>query len=94
MPRSERTLELNADAHQKGDEYYRCLATISRSETGVDPECINLANAYIQALETLRSHLSTLQYDPDVAVLMHTTDGHIRLVHGDLKHFPTSGDIS
>jgi hypothetical protein len=92
MPRSQRTLELNANAHRLGDEYYRHLKKVGWSDRGIDPECVTLARAYLDALETFRTHLSTLAHGEEVDVLMHTTEGHIELVNGDLERFETGGN--
>ena len=95
MPRSPRTYQLHANAHKMGDEYYRYLESNCQSETVENDECIERAKTYMQALETLRSHLLTLDFDdPHVAGLIQTTEGHISLVQTDLLHFQNARSVS
>jgi hypothetical protein len=82
-------LELSAAAHRVGDTYYRAVKNAERWGTGAgaDVGCVELARAYLDALEKLLMHIQTLPDEEYVRTLIHTTEGYIQLVRSDLARF-------
>ena len=78
-------MELNAAAHAAGDLYYRSLTIESRCDGGISEECAALGEDYERALENLRSHLLTLQFNGEVDDLLQATERYLSFIRKDQR---------
>ena len=79
------TTRLQSAAHAIGDQYYRSLSDLLCSHLGDEKGCEALAISYLNALDDLEKHLSTLKKSKEVSLLKIATGRYIDLVHDDLK---------
>ena len=86
MPRSIPTLTLKRNAHELGDEFYRCVTKASRSNTDLH-DCLQAGRSYLEALEGLKKHLGSLHFDDEVDHLIKNTESYIDIVRKELTRF-------
>ena len=66
------------------DLYYRSVTRSAGQHSGLDAECVRLGGVYVEALETLHSHLLTLRFDAEIDVLLQATERYLTLVRKEL----------
>jgi hypothetical protein len=84
LPDSSRTKQLLSLALSSGDAYYRRAMETLLQGVIYDDQCRDLGTHYLEHLQLLRNHLSSLKDDEKVRELRHSTDSYIELIRKDL----------
>ena len=81
---SDPTRELYAEAHRLGDLYYRQAGQCIRTSGHINSDCRQTGSHYLDALERLLAHLTTVGQSRDVEQMRDLTAGYIDIVKGEL----------
>ena len=85
MPGSILTQTLKSAAHSLGDRYYYYQTMAARN--GPDTAYVDLARSYLEALESLRRHLLTIERSFETDHALQITEDFLALVRRDLANF-------